>query len=904
MIARKVLLSVSSDVEHDLVVLVAQRLRALGVDVRLDRFTPTPASGWVDWSLAQIDDVDHVVLLCSPEFRRRAEERDAGNWRFEAVLVAMAGRVGSESFATASFASGMANVPAALAGLPCYWLPRQLDALALRLGGGERSPALPPGQVFSSGSDGLRVAPLHVLQRLLLVLFPQAEDFRRWLALAPGGDRFVSGFIASATSAQALFDAIKLLDGRGELDADFFDRLIALAPKRRSQIERVAALWTSPRAPSPTSPVGPSWTRLEPFPGRWSQEQAPDLRYVELDVAGERRGDHVRLSYYFHNDAAAVEVRDTAGVIALVEQAHERGPARGGAAALALGEALTRLLFGRPGESHYHKRFRQLFREPEGALTRATLQPVRCRLHLRDPELLALPWRLLAEDGRWLADEGWRCELAAVEVARNHAQVVLAAPCPTLLVVPEAGRGEFDPTAHRDELRALLAELWCHVVDPHLIGSYVMAANTWPQVQELVRRAELVYVCARASDRGRWTLGLDQARGGHKDVPLDELLALAKDSAKLVFLDTEAPRPLAPSLVDAAGPPCVIAPWTSGRGPESQACARQFLRALLSEGHEPVSALHVVTREQASARAGTMQVITRYRGFRCEPAPRERYTGRARLHVDRRNQRLRFWDLLQGLAQHPTRRLEVVVAYGERAHGIEALPDLLDQHVEDTCNGATRAALEVVRDSLALPHPRGALDEDLHEAVCTHVRSPDTVEKALIRRFAAIDAERGARKIWWLDWGVVGADGDALRGPELLAFVRYHTQKLAPSCPRDLRIVVTLCVADCAERCRRLKDFLEHKIPDSVARTAIASVTALPELHEVERGDLIDYLERYSSCPSARIGAVANTLLSQVGRGFEALVEALEAVERRERTWEHLAGSPTGGVRPGTEEDF
>lgn len=933
-----------SDAHREAVLQLAQQLRSWGVDVRLDRFVTVPEDGWSRWMIAQVDEADFVLLVCTAIYRRRFEGREtAGTGRgvtLEGLLSIQHihdANTRNTKFIPVTFTGNDDDVSPVLRSYQRYTLPGQLEALYRHLTGqpeivavplgarkifpshGAAAPitvsaaparqALPQVQVRSEGGGDARIEPAELLHRLLLSLFTSADEFRQWVSLGPGGGELAPALPGGEASTSAvLFGGLELLRKRGHLDAEFFARLTAHVPRRNDDIARVAALWGAPPRALQAQPT--SFARLDPFPGAQSDDVPPDQVYVELDVVGERHGDVLHLRFHFHNDAALVDTREVPGLAALVQRVRERGPVLTGPAAQTLGQAMAASLFGRPGEVAYHKLFRRLFREPAGARTCAARRPVRCRLHFADCELRALPWSLLAEDGHWLADAGWRVELAAVAVDRNHARILLQAPCPTLLIVPDVSRtATFDPAQHRDDLAALLVDLWRKTVDEHLLGQYVLRASTWPNVQELARRADLVYVCARASDHsGRWTLKLDGPRTGSQDVRFDELLRAVQHSAKVVYLNVAAPRigALASALPDLAGPPCVIAPWTADFGPDAEAAGRQWLRAVLGEGHDPASALHVVTREQATARAGTMQAITRHRGWTTVPAPAERYTGRARLHVDRRNQRLRFWDLLQSLARHDTRRVEAVVAYGEVAHGIEALPDLLEQHVCDTCDREVKASVDVVRDSHLLPHPRHDLETSLHDAVCSalHIPLGGTIGGALTRRFATIDTDRGTRKIWWLDWGVVDVE-EPLKPAELLAWLRYHTRTLASQCPKDLRIVATLCVAASAAGCKKLAEFLEHKIPDEVARTATASVTALPELHLIHRSDLVDYLELHSSCPARQIGAVADALIHATGGSFEAIVARIEAVERREQTWDHLAGStPPATPKPADDEDF
>jgi tetratricopeptide (TPR) repeat protein len=60
--------------EHaDRVLALADRLRADGIDTRLDQYIIHPPEGWPAWTQRQIAQADFVLLVCSPTYRRRFE---------------------------------------------------------------------------------------------------------------------------------------------------------------------------------------------------------------------------------------------------------------------------------------------------------------------------------------------------------------------------------------------------------------------------------------------------------------------------------------------------------------------------------------------------------------------------------------------------------------------------------------------------------------------------------------------------------------------------------------------------------------------------------------------------------------------------------------------------------------
>jgi aryl carrier-like protein len=84
-----VLISYSQDSsEHGARVLeLGGRLRADGVDVRLDRYVSTPPfEGWSAWTQRQAVEADFVIVVCTAEYRRRFESDGRGPLDTDAVV--------------------------------------------------------------------------------------------------------------------------------------------------------------------------------------------------------------------------------------------------------------------------------------------------------------------------------------------------------------------------------------------------------------------------------------------------------------------------------------------------------------------------------------------------------------------------------------------------------------------------------------------------------------------------------------------------------------------------------------------------------------------------------------------------------------------------------------------------
>jgi serine/threonine protein kinase len=78
--SRRVWISYSSDsTAHTEAVLdLAQRLRGRGIDAWIDRFEPAPPQGWPRWIADQVESAKYVLLVCTPNYKRRFEGREAG----------------------------------------------------------------------------------------------------------------------------------------------------------------------------------------------------------------------------------------------------------------------------------------------------------------------------------------------------------------------------------------------------------------------------------------------------------------------------------------------------------------------------------------------------------------------------------------------------------------------------------------------------------------------------------------------------------------------------------------------------------------------------------------------------------------------------------------------------------
>lgn len=131
-----------------------------------------------------------------------------------------------------------------------------------------------------------------------------------------------------------------------------------------------------------------------------------------------------------------------------------------GAAATNAGQMLWELLFG-DGDG-----WQQVLGQVCGAEVRnPTRHAVRLRIWTEDPLLLAVPWRLLAFQGKALLDHGWTME--AVQDERCEGVLHLSPPLPILVLAPEyPGWPDIGSAVHVDALKDVLERLSPRCVHP------------------------------------------------------------------------------------------------------------------------------------------------------------------------------------------------------------------------------------------------------------------------------------------------------------------------------------------------------------------------------------------------------------------------------------------------------
>ncbi len=495
---------------------------------------------------------------------------------------------------------------------------------------------------------------------------------------------------------------------------------------------------------------------------------------------------------------------------------------------------------------------------------------VRLVLTLGDADLEALPWRLVAYDGRFLQhDGGWTVELRSPGVVART-RVDLGVPEQVLLVAPRMG-----------DDAGLAVDWFVATLTKRLESAWRTPAENFLRIvrtrDEVLNpravRPSLVIVHAPLTvHQGQLRALVDGPGGGAQRLGLAELAEVAP-SAKMLVLDGPSHEPPPVSRAITERWPVVAVRGPSGTPWQQAYATLDWLEAIVDAGCDPIAATahHPVSSETALARA-TMRVYTGYDLWHTQRMA----TGEARVHalkeVDRKSQRANAWNQIRDLAAGDVLRVLNLVAFGGEGEHIEWLGRQIDQHV--------RTELARGRDLVVTP-----FEVELDFAAPTFDDSLwNTLGGADPARFLTERARRhraqGRRTVFLLDWGTL--DLEAHGRPVLGAWARFAHTHLVALCPEDARIVSFLAVKCEADHDADLQDDVIDAEPPSPTPGVAVQAGFLPRLGPVSRQDLETYLAQPEcSCPKTEIKAVARALHTQTQRGaFARVIDAIAAAER------------------------
>lgn len=143
-VSARVFLSYSDDSESHraAVTSLGRLLGSWGAEVAADTEMPTPPRGWAQWSISQFAEADYILIVCTPAYRRRVEEREVprpgrgGTW--EAALLSDLVYEGGNAFGRIGVVlldgTTIDAIPTRFRAAPCYRIPDGADALRAWLG--------------------------------------------------------------------------------------------------------------------------------------------------------------------------------------------------------------------------------------------------------------------------------------------------------------------------------------------------------------------------------------------------------------------------------------------------------------------------------------------------------------------------------------------------------------------------------------------------------------------------------------------------------------------------------------------------------------------------------------------------------------------------------------------------
>ncbi len=511
------------------------------------------------------------------------------------------------------------------------------------------------------------------------------------------------------------------------------------------------------------------------------------------------------------------------------------------------GEALFEALFG-AGEGAWRPVLDAVYRTPD---KNPSWEPVRVRIHTTDRWLLALPWMLAQWNGHRLAADGWTFELC---LDPSPGPVVRHTAPGTMLVIAADAESR-----HVQALRDLARQIRPGWTD----SRYHLCVASTPEA------------VAEALERMHPEIAVISGTGAGRDVEaLARALEQRAPKATLWNLDGTSPGAVLPSILPfARGLPLVVVHASEGAPAAGRSFTLAWLERWLEGAEDPIAAAHAAHAETPESRAPV--VISSYSEMHTTlPGRASVLPESPELALDRDHQRAICHKHVLDLLEHPTRRLEALLALGKPGHATDKLAQQLRDYVVERDADRVHITLRKV----PFPETRGPalgeghlLEKLRRAAPPTAVRVPPATEiEDLLARMAP--PPRGARRLLWLDWGVLSEQQEYKQ--EVEAWLLFLRNGLAPRVPAGVSVMSSLVLEAEGGAYDRLHRGLPKLCTDRRFRTHELGCEMLDPLYDAGVKHLIDYLTK-RGCAENIVDELADLILSETKGDYERKLDLL-----------------------------
>lgn len=579
-----------------------------------------------------------------------------------------------------------------------------------------------------------------------------------------------------------------------------------------------------------------------------------------------------------------------------------------GAALDKAGMALFEAFFG--DERIYGPVLRRAFqRSDDGVRPDPIREALRVRICTRDQLIVGLPWRAMMCDGHLLVDHGWTFEVSRDEFPSEQREF---APPGTILVVAPDYEG-MPPIATDAHVQAL-ARLIESIAPGHTTSPRYHVVQSFEEVCVALEgmNPDVVYYYGHGDGDGD-ELFLLLGEGSCERIPMrDFARQIKKVRPSVVFLNgcktgqaglQSGGHQLLPDV------PVVISNATTAYSMAAGELALQWMRTWLEEGRDPIEALHELGGGKSTFGFEWLTPIVHanYSVFET----REPIISPAALTylppewLNREEQRSRVFGYVSDLARDPKRRVLALVGMGCPGNHLE----LLSKQIMDRIEVDAGERLRIHPISLSFPRERASnfpdarASQDLGERIAAKLRLELRTDGQIVHALRARAPRRTGvgMPIVWLDWQVFSGEAERadprrpyLDSTSLFAWLEFVRDKLATTCPDDLRIVVMLSLEMLPDKLAVVREALEGWASDPAygLRTPWFRFRTVSPLGDVKQDEILDYLE-HADCPIA--GELAGLLYRKTGGQYEKTVEYLR---RGAPTWYPLRDELLGGNAP------